>query len=517
MKTYFLFDLDGTLTDPKEGICTSVQYALKAFGIEEPDLDKLEPFIGPPLTESFMKYYGFTEEQALKAKELYRERFVPTGMYENVLYPGIHNMLRSLRDAGMHLAVASSKPEPFVEKILEHFKLRGYFEVVVGSNLDGTRETKSEVVMEALRRLFGDRPIDFDKVYMIGDRSYDIEGAHALRIEAVGVTYGYGSMEELKEAKADYIVRSVEELRKFLLREARELEEEQKKLERSSTGDGRFRFQGGDLWRLIYFFLLFVVVRSIAVSALMVVLVVAQRVMPQGLSDFLFVMDEENMPIASGNGAAICTAFGFIIAALAIRKPSKKMLERSFEKRKLLHLTAEPVSSILLMALLAVGMVLGLNLLMAKLGLLEAESYRQVAETQYSCHIVLGLAVYGLISPLAEELCFRGLIYNYLRELFPLRIALFLSAFLFSFYHGNTVQGVSAFLMGMLLCYAYEYFGTFKAPLAIHVGANLLVYILSRTLFAGDADGSWILCGLALAAAVAALVVLHRRKPNVLR
>ena len=198
MKKYLLFDLDGTLTDPKVGITTCVQYALKSFGIEEPDLDKLEPFIGPPLTDSFMKFYGMSAEQAQKAVEKYRERFRDTGIFENRLYEGIPKMLAELNSRGMCLAVASSKPTVFVERILEHFHIDGYFKAVVGSELDGTRVNKDEVVEEALRQLFGDGPVEKDQVYMIGDRCFDVEGAKAQGIESVAVTYGYGSMEELK-------------------------------------------------------------------------------------------------------------------------------------------------------------------------------------------------------------------------------------------------------------------------------------------------------------------------------
>ena len=207
MKKYLLFDLDGTLTDPKEGICTCVQYALASFGIQEPDLDKLEPFIGPPLKESFMHFYDMNEEQAQAAVEKYRERFRDTGIFENRLYDGIPQMLRTLNSKGMFLAVASSKPTVFVERILEHFGIRSYFKVVVGSELDGTRTEKNEVVEEALRQLFGDAPVEKNKVYMIGDRRFDIEGAKAQGVDSVGVTYGYGGMEELREARADYIDR----------------------------------------------------------------------------------------------------------------------------------------------------------------------------------------------------------------------------------------------------------------------------------------------------------------------
>ncbi|MDE6974300.1 MAG: HAD hydrolase-like protein, partial [Lachnospiraceae bacterium] len=145
MFQYCLFDLDGTLTDPKEGITRSVQHALKHFGIEEPDLDRLEPFIGPPLKDSFMEFYGLSEEQALKAVEVYRERFAPIGGLENEIIPGTGQMLAHAREKGIHLAVASSKPLVFVRQILRHFQIEDYFEVVVGSELDGTRGSKEEV------------------------------------------------------------------------------------------------------------------------------------------------------------------------------------------------------------------------------------------------------------------------------------------------------------------------------------------------------------------------------------
>ena len=203
MKKYFLFDLDGTLTDPKVGITTCVQYALHSFGIEEPDLDKLEPFIGPPLKDSFMEFYGMDERQAEEAVEKYRERFSDKGLFENEIYPGIARMLQILSGKGFRLAVASSKPTVFVEKILEHFGIRQYFKAVVGSELDGSRSSKDQVVMEALHQLFGDKPILCNEVYMIGDRRFDVEGARAMRVDSVGVTDGYGGMEELREAHAD--------------------------------------------------------------------------------------------------------------------------------------------------------------------------------------------------------------------------------------------------------------------------------------------------------------------------
>ncbi len=235
MISKLLFDLDGTLTDPKEGICRSVQYALHAFGIEEPDIDKLEPFIGPPLMDSFMEFYDMTKERAAEAIDKYRERFSVTGWSENIVYEGVPHMLKSLRDAGYVLAVASSKPTVFVERILTHFGLRDAFSVVVGSELDGRRINKDEVIREALRQLFAGQDdeqgsgqnsgssnavsegIRYDDLLMIGDRKFDVEGAHALGIRCVGVTYGYAQPGELTEAQADFLAASPDKLLELLL------------------------------------------------------------------------------------------------------------------------------------------------------------------------------------------------------------------------------------------------------------------------------------------------------------
>ncbi|MBD5469285.1 MAG: HAD hydrolase-like protein [Lachnospiraceae bacterium] len=223
MISKLLFDLDGTLTDPKEGICKSVQYALHAFGIEEPDIDKLEPFIGPPLMDSFMEFYGMTKERAAEAVDKYRERFSVTGWSENIVYEGVPHMLKGLRDAGYVLAVASSKPTVFVERILTHFGLRDAFSVVVGSELDGRRTGKDEVIAEALRQLFAEQgSIRYEELLMIGDRKFDVEGAHALGIRCVGVTYGYAQPGELTEAQADFLAASPEKLLELLL-ELREM------------------------------------------------------------------------------------------------------------------------------------------------------------------------------------------------------------------------------------------------------------------------------------------------------
>lgn len=215
-KQYILFDLDGTLTDPMEGITKSVQHALKHYGIIEEDLEKLTPFIGPPLKDSFMEYYGFSEEQATEAIYVYREYFVPQGMFENKVYKGIPELLEALEEAGKTMLLATSKPQDFAEQILEHFDLRKYFEFIAGSDKGETRVKKADVLEYLLEEC---QLVDLSELVMVGDRKYDVLGAKQLGIDTVGVLWGYGSEEELEEAGADAIVKNVRELKEYLLEE----------------------------------------------------------------------------------------------------------------------------------------------------------------------------------------------------------------------------------------------------------------------------------------------------------
>lgn len=211
---YILFDLDGTLTDPAVGITTSVAYALKKFGIEVSDITQLNHFIGPPLLDSFMECYGFDKEMAQTAIDYYRERFRVKGLYENVVYDGIPEMLRALKNSGKKLILATSKPEPFAKEILRHFGLEEYFDYAAGSNFDGTRTAKAEVIEYALEAA---GVTDKSAAIMIGDRKHDIFGAEKTGLDSIGVLYGYGSREELEAAGATYIAETVEDLTKLIL------------------------------------------------------------------------------------------------------------------------------------------------------------------------------------------------------------------------------------------------------------------------------------------------------------
>lgn len=212
---YVLFDLDGTLTDPKVGITKSVAYSLKKMRGLDIDPDSLTKFIGPPLMESYAEYYKFSQSEAHDAIEYYREYFKDKGIFENEIYDGIEEVLKELRKRkGLKIAVATSKPTVFAEAIIEHFSLGEYFDEVVGSNLDGTRSRKSEVIEEVLRRLEVE---DRGKVIMVGDRRHDIIGAKEAGTASLGVEYGYGDYEELRGAEADYIVKDMKALKEFFI------------------------------------------------------------------------------------------------------------------------------------------------------------------------------------------------------------------------------------------------------------------------------------------------------------
>lgn len=216
MKKYdvILFDLDGTLTDSSPGIMNSIVYALKKYNISVENTDDLRRFLGPPLHESFRDFYGFDDEKSMEAVGFYREYFSTKGLLENEVYSGIREMLEDLKDNGKKLILATSKPQPFTDRIMEHFDLAKYFEFIAGSNMDGTRSKKAEVIAYALEScgITGK-----SNVVMVGDREHDIIGAKTVGIDSIGVEYGYGDYDELSDAGATYIVKTVEELKELLI------------------------------------------------------------------------------------------------------------------------------------------------------------------------------------------------------------------------------------------------------------------------------------------------------------
>ena len=213
-KKYILFDLDGTLTDPSVGITNSVMYALRKFGIEPPDRKELYCCIGPPLTYSFKKLWGFDDEKAALAVDYYREYFSVTGLFENEIYEVVEGLLQSLKSAGKKIYLATSKPDVYAIEILKHFGIYNYFDFVAGNTIKEERPTKL-AVLEYLKSEFD--VLNSQNTVMVGDTVFDAEGAKEAGFNSVCVLYGFGERDELVAAGASRVAESVGELKKILL------------------------------------------------------------------------------------------------------------------------------------------------------------------------------------------------------------------------------------------------------------------------------------------------------------
>lgn len=207
-----LFDLDGTLTDSGEGIMNCVALALQHYGIPIPPREELRIFVGPPLQENFLKF-GIPQEEIDNAIKVFRSRYLTVGKFENFPYPGIPELLQKLKSAGHHLYVATSKPESTAREILDKFELSPYFDIICGATMDGTRQSKADVI-----QYLYDQTSETLPAIMVGDTSYDVEGANAHHIPTIGVAWGYGSIAEMVDTGAVAIAQSVDELYELLIR-----------------------------------------------------------------------------------------------------------------------------------------------------------------------------------------------------------------------------------------------------------------------------------------------------------
>ncbi|MBQ8327741.1 MAG: HAD hydrolase-like protein [Lachnospiraceae bacterium] len=461
MYQYILFDLDGTLTDPKEGITKSVNHALAAFGKQEEDLSKLEPFIGPPLPDSFKEFYGMNEEEAERAVKVYRERFSEVGWLENEIYPGIKELLQTLYKQGRFLAVASSKPQVFVEKILKHFEIHKYFQVIVGSELDGTRYKKEEVVEEALRQLRnlgskkGELPkLDETNTAMVGDRKFDIEGAKAYGLSSIAVSYGYAPKGELKEAAPTCIVDSVEDLKRIL----------------NSSAQVTRPYPEANLpisvklWNLVLPMVLYYFTAS-----LFMVLVLGL------IESYVVTRDADVLAwwvVHSGQVKVTVNGIGMVIGVFVVKNIYRE------EKMPAKRVEFQQMVPVILIGICA---SLGINIVFELLKITESSAtYTQTATAQHSVPLWLGILLYGVISSVAEEVVFRGIIYQRLKKYFAVIPAMICSSVLFGAYHGNVVQGIYGSIMGMLIVISYEWCKTLAAPVLLHSVANLAIFLVGR-------------------------------------
>ena len=209
---YLLFDLDGTVADNSEGVCKSFEYALNYYGIKVGSLEELSPVIGPPLKDSFMDFYSFSEEKAIEAVAKYRERYKDVGIFECLIYPGIDTLLGELKSRGYKIVLATSKPETFARRILDHFDLSKHFYFIAGAEIGGKISNKEDVLEHIIKSL---NITDVKECLMIGDRFYDIDGAKATSLESAGALFGLGEVEELTNAGATYLLNSPADLLEF--------------------------------------------------------------------------------------------------------------------------------------------------------------------------------------------------------------------------------------------------------------------------------------------------------------
>ncbi len=208
MIKHVLFDLDGCLTDSFEGISKCVKYALGKFGIERKDEAFLRLFVGPPLVYAFQEYAGLNEEDAKKATAYYRERYKEKGIFENRVYNGVEQLLENIRKSGIKISLCTSKPLPFAKTVLEHFDLDKYFDNIFGATFDTSIAKKVDVITHVLKNIGEEK----SNVIMVGDTKHDVSGAHENGIKCIGVTYGYGTKEDLVEENAEFLADNPEEI-----------------------------------------------------------------------------------------------------------------------------------------------------------------------------------------------------------------------------------------------------------------------------------------------------------------
>lgn len=477
MSEIILFDLDGTLTDSGEGITKSVQYALQHFGIEEPDLKKLECFVGPPLKEQFMKYCRFSEKQAEVAVSVYRERYAKVGIFENHPYAGIESVLKLLQSKGKTLGVASSKPTIYVRRILEHFKLDQYFEVVVGAELDGTRTDKSEVIERAIE-LLGMQE-HRTNILMVGDRHYDVEGALQCGLQCVGVAYGYGGIYELETAGAVYIAQTVEDLKILTGITRRTPKETQTKKHTPEFKKQQHLVQ--KVLDVLYPFGMYYVVTFVV------------NLLARGI---IMIWFHTMYGTNAGGGASYLEAFSMIISGISsvaligvagwiYRRECKRRnygISAPGKKKNRRFGVSGYIAGIILM--ICASQLVNDLITYSKLDQLFPYYSTEISQEIYAKQSlwVMIIAVV-ILAPIAEELIFRGLIFKRMNDYMSAVWAILLSSVLFGVFHENMVQFVYASILGLLFGLLMHTSGSVKMAIAGHMAANAWSVLGPRVIY----------------------------------
>jgi len=455
MSEVILFDFDGTITDSGEGITKCVQYALSHFGINEPDLKKLECFIGPPLKEQLIKYGNLSVKQAETAQALFRERYNKEGIHENKVYDGIESVLGLLKARGKTLGIASSKPTVHINQILEQCKLTQYFDVVVGAELDDSKADKAEVIERALE-LLGMQD-NRAAVVMVGDRFYDVVGALKCGIQCIGVAYGYGGIYELETAGAIYIAQTVEDL-KVLAGNSR-AEASRRNQNAKDSGQRKVTQIGflGKIWQIfyplgIYFFL--VVLATIVASLVLMT-----------LSGKMYGYDIESILTVEKEYAL------FIMGAVAIL--ALPVFIKIYQKDQTLRARGRLVRVRGRQKGISVGSYLAAILLMVSASQIFAMMVEE-GKPLTNQTITVTIIVVGVLIPLIEEIVFRGVIFKRLQEYTGTVVAIFLSGLLYGIYHESITQCIYAVIIGWLLAFVFSQADNILVPIAGHMAANLL-------------------------------------------
>ncbi len=475
-----LFDLDGTLTASGEGIKKSVLYALDKMGLPELDEATLDSFIGPPLIDSFMEHCGLSEEEARHAVETYRERYTVTGIFENELYDGIVTCLSTLKEAGFTLAVASSKPEVMVEQVLVHFDLRKYFDVVVGAELDGRRTIKSEVIEEALRQL-GDNGDHSDIVY-VGDRKYDIIGAHKNHLDVIGVLYGYGNFEELSAENPEYIAATPSMVLDIIMEKLVASTQVKETMPTYIPVRENPLFK---IWRVIYPTLTYLlIVNAVAVCGMIFLMILSVAGIP--VVDFEFY-----------DGSMLMQLISYVVvipilllfykrdeARRQVRPIPQGILKPSKERD--INLPVLTVKYIIFFLLMAQATSFLIDI--AQITAVDT-AYQSAQEAISSPALWIQILEVCIFGPLVEEMVFRLLTYRRIRDYCNVKVAVILSAAMFGLFHMNFVQGIFAFVLGLFLAIYYEKTGNFWVPVLAHMANNfystLVEYFFGNSEFFG--------------------------------
>ncbi len=569
-----LFDLDGTLTDSGEGIMKSVRYALqKEFQIEVEDYRQLREFVGPPLKDQFMAYASLSEEDGDRAVRAYRERYTAKGIYENRLYGGIRELLAALSQAGFRMALSSSKPTQFCVQILRHFGIDSYFTCVVGSEMNGRRVEKAEVLEETLRVLgLSDRK---NEAVLIGDRKFDVEGAKAVGIDCIGVTYGYGTREELERAWPVCICDTVEEVRNVLLGQLRAAGVSQIRSQAPAVsapyagaipsgampgqaapaspyasgvpGQGAPSYpappagfvyippagvqgaypQGapyvqpvrkksraarffGTFWYILWPFLLMFGVQIMIVSAFSIGASVMDAVGFPEIGDLLYQCVTD-MALAAG----VIDFLSLIVFVPLFLMDEKRRKEKEGGRNSLVR-NRFSIVDVLLLAVAAIGVSMLANTVVSTIVQLLNPDYTSPQAGFFSASLPVQLICLGVIGPVFEEFLFRGMIFRRVRDRLGFVWALALSSLIFAAVHQDLPTDIIVLFSGLLCGLVYEKYGTILAPMAVHIATNTCATILNNIeeQMSDTADLIFVVSSVILAVFAIVFILLKREKVN---